>query len=705
MKRCLLILLLFCMAWRHAPAQTACVISDPAVLYNLADQCYFVEDASGRMSVDEIRSEPYAARFQKFTKPFINFGVTESAYWLKLVIRNQTPEDVFLELGNTALTHIHLFEFSHTGSITQHRSGCFVPFYKREVSDVNFVFKLAAKNNEEETLFLRVQHDRGTQFPLTAGTLISFDKENNNRNLLEGIYYGFMLLMVLYNLFIYFSLKDRAYIYYVLYIFFMGLLNASINGYAFKYFWPSAPALNQYEDVISALVGMSGILFATNFLNTKKNTPFLHRVFVGLFVLYTLCIGVVLSRRFLAGSVFVEITSLVLVLSFFAAAYSTLRKGYKPAKFFLIAWTLLLLSVIIFILKDFDILPYNSFTVNSLQIGSAFEALLLSMALANRINIYKQEKEQAQLEALRSLEENRKLITEQNILLEGKVEERTRALKQANKELVSTLESLQATQAQLVQREKMASLGELTAGIAHEIQNPLNFVNNFSEVSTELLHELQEGPLKSLPSSEKPAADEILSDLSENLRKIAHHGKRADSIVKGMLQHSRASTGQKEATDINVLLDEFLHLSYQGLRAKDKSFNATLETQYEPALGKINLVPQDIGRVFLNLFNNAFYSVKEKARLLDVAYTPTVSVRTQLVGNDVQIEVCDNGLGIPRKILDKIYQPFFTTKPTGVGTGLGLSLSYEIITKGHGGTIQVETKEGAYAKFTISLPK
>jgi signal transduction histidine kinase len=281
----------------------------------------------------------------------------------------------------------------------------------------------------------------------------------------------------------------------------------------------------------------------------------------------------------------------------------------------------------------------------------------------------------------------------------NKQKQRANSLLQQQKEKVeSTLQELRSTQAQLIQSEKMASLGELTAGIAHEIQNPLNFVNNFSEVNNELIEELKGERQKAKGQRNEELQDEIINDLKQNLEKINHHGKRADAIVKGMLQHSRVSTGKKEPTDINALADEYLRLSYHGMRAKDKSFNAEIKTDFDASIGKINVVPQDIGRVLLNLFNNAFYSLQQKQNLTGLQdlsglnnYEPTVSVCTKKVDGKVEIHVKDNGTGIPQKVVDKIFQPFFTTKPTGQGTGLGLSLSYDII-KAHGGEIKVERR-------------
>jgi signal transduction histidine kinase len=268
------------------------------------------------------------------------------------------------------------------------------------------------------------------------------------------------------------------------------------------------------------------------------------------------------------------------------------------------------------------------------------------------------------------------------------------------------LENLKSTQTQLVQSEKMASLGELTAGIAHEIQNPLNFVNNFSEVNTELIEELQQ----ELKTGNAEEAIVISNEIKANEQKINHHGKRADAIVKGMLQHSNNSSGMKEPTDINALADEYLRLAYHGLRAKDKSFNATLHTDFDESIGKIEIIPQDIGRVILNLITNAFFVVDEKKKSGIENYEPTVSVSTKKMGAKILICVKDNGNGIPSKVLDKIFQPFFTTKPTGQGTGLGLSLSYDIV-KAHGGEIKVNTKvneglsnEESGTEFTIQLP-
>jgi signal transduction histidine kinase len=297
------------------------------------------------------------------------------------------------------------------------------------------------------------------------------------------------------------------------------------------------------------------------------------------------------------------------------------------------------------------------------------------------------------------LVEVQQLSAEKQQILASQKEELEKRVEQRTTELKHSLQELKSTQTQLIQSEKMASLGELTAGIAHEIQNPLNFVNNFSETNTELLQEA-ETEFKSGNNNEGLF---LLADIKKNEQKIAHHGKRAEAIVKSMLEHSRSTKGEKQLTDLNALCDEYLRLAYHGFRAKDKTFNATIETRLDDSIGKVNLVPQDIGRVLLNLFNNAFWAVNEKKKQVEQTYEPTVSVSSKSASDRIEIIVSDNGNGIYKQIIDKVFQPFFTTKSTGQGTGLGLSLSYDII-KAHGGELKVESIEGEGAIFIIQFP-
>ncbi len=341
--------------------------------------------------------------------------------------------------------------------------------------------------------------------------------------------------------------------------------------------------------------------------------------------------------------------------------------------------------------------------IRNLDKGGNLEVLLLCWTGVCFL-IFRSKKKSLDAEAKRRLEaeQEQRRIESQNHTLEYEVNQRTAALSRQTDALRTTLQELQDTQDQLIQAEKMASLGELTAGIAHEIQNPLNFVNNFAEVSSELAQELAEE--RARPTRDPELEAELLADLKQNMQKISQHGQRAASIVRGMLEHSRASNGERTLTDLNALADEYLRLAYHGLRAKDKSFNATLQTDFAPVLPLVEAVSQDLGRVLLNLFTNAFYAVRKRQQAGEAGYAPTVSVRTAFINREVNVVVQDNGTGIPQAVQARIFQPFFTTKPSGEGTGLGLSLSHDIVVQGHGGSLDVASQEGVGTTFTVRLP-
>lgn len=424
--------------------------------------------------------------------------------------------------------------------------------------------------------------------------------------------------------------------------------------------------------------------------------------------------GIVTSVAFVAMAAsipgsrpYIQWTAHALML--FMIVVIIIKKEYKPARLFMYAlMPLALVDLSSDIAEKAAPVFYREWE-NYFDIAGVFSLVwLVAMMIMNSRQRKALQKEK---EKLLQAEKEARQAEEMKLLLEQQVSERTAELVKQKQELQKALEDLKAAQLQLVQNEKMASLGELTAGIAHEIQNPLNFVNNFSEVNKELLAEMNDA----INNGDFEEAKALAIDITGNQEKINFHGRRADGIVKGMLQHSRASTGQKEPTDINALCDEYLRLSYHGLRAKDKTFNAKFELAADGSLEKINIVPQDIGRVILNLINNAFYAVSERKKQNEPGYEPTVRVLTSATGNRVQVKVKDNGPGISKEIVDKIFQPFFTTKPTGQGTGLGLSLSYDIV-KAHGGELTVESvaqaetiaagpgMENMGTTFVISLP-
>ncbi|MFN3379988.1 MAG: ATP-binding protein [Runella zeae] len=432
-------------------------------------------------------------------------------------------------------------------------------------------------------------------------------------------------------------------------------------------------------------------------------------------VVFGILVVISLFTPYSLGSVWAELgTELLMTAEVIRVTALALRRHLPGARLIMIGMGVSLVMFLFFyvdiLLKNYGFSPMIESGLGGVityQIAVLCVPLSISLYLAisfsktNKELIEKlQENNELSKQNLRQEQEKQQLLAAQNETLELQVKERTAQLEQS-------LEELKATQNQLIQKEKMASLGELTAGIAHEIQNPLNFVNNFSEVSMELAQELAE-ELDRDPI-DKELLKELAGDLTQNQQKINHHGKRASSIVKGMLEHSRNNTGEMQLTDLTALADEYLRLSYHGLRAKDKTFNAEFKGEFDEKLPKLKVMPQEIGRVLLNLLNNAFYAVHEKELLKIPNYQPLVTVSTHYREDDKQgawaeISVKDNGMGIPDAIKTKIFQPFFTTKPTGEGTGLGLSLSYDIVTKGHNGTFLMESKEGEGTEFIISLP-
>lgn len=375
--------------------QNVSSITDKNTVINLAPDALYYEDKTSKLSPTDIAALDTEGVFLHHRENEVNLGISASTFWVKSIVDNKLWKPVYIEITNYGLSDITLYEVRHGVPQPVQHTGSSQRFSQRPVPDVNYLLPLDRRDGLD-TFFIKVAHPRGVQFGYYAGCLDAYYVKSATRNLWEGMYYGFMLLMVLYNLFLYFSLRDRMYLLYVAYVFLMGLLNASLNGYAFKYLWPAFPTLNRYEDVISSAVSIAGIFFTMYFLDTKKNAPFFHKLFTVYLWAYVVTIIVVLCGQYMWGTIMVELISLVLVISFFICASRIYKGGFKPARYFLIAWTLLLASIIIFILKDFNILPYNGFTVSSMQIGSAAEAVLLSLALANRINILKQQREEAE---------------------------------------------------------------------------------------------------------------------------------------------------------------------------------------------------------------------------------------------------------------------------------------------------------------------
>ena len=462
----------------------------------------------------------------------------------------------------------------------------------------------------------------------------------------------------------------------------------SFGGISYVWLW-----VNQQISTIFLFLFFMALPFVFASIFKRRVSRILKTIFILVLILWVVStIQIYDFGEKVGAAVLLILFSSIVIASIYYVASSW--KTLKGAQWAIVAGLMLMLSIVLSVSIFELIFPrgtiQNEELFVSVMILSFPMSLIVYVAMRFK-EIIKEVRENAK-QVVQMAEEKREQALNHQKYLQEEVNRQTA-------EIRTTLDNLKATQHQLIQSEKMASLGELTAGIAHEIQNPLNFVNNFSDVNAELIDEARQEMDKGNVSEAK----KILNDIKENEQKINHHGNRADAIVKGMLQHSRNSSGVKEPTDINALADEYLRLAYHGLRAKNNSFNAITKTDYDNSISKINIIPQDIGRVILNLINNAFYAVDEKKKQNQNGYEPIVSVNTKKNNGKVEISVKDNGNGIPQKVLDKIFQPFFTTKPTGQGTGLGLSLSYDIV-KAHGGELKVETKEGEGSVFVITLP-
>jgi signal transduction histidine kinase len=519
-------------------------------------------------------------------------------------------------------------------------------------------------------------------------------------------------VMLLYNLFIYFTVRDNSYLYYVSYIFTVLLTQIGVFGITFQYLWPNSPRFEELSLLVfPPLSGITGMAFMQHFLHSKSFLPKFNKISYVLYGIYVISFILIFLGKKMESFQLTQVTAMLVSLFMLVSAIIISRKGSRPARFFLIAWTIFLIGIVIFVMSDSGAIAYSNFTVYTMPVGSALEVVLLSFALADKINTYRKETAAAQLEALMRAEENEKIIKEQNVVLEGKVEERTVELKQSNEELSKTLTDLKETQSQLVESEKMASLGQLTAGIAHEINNPINFVTSNVrplkrdvDLLINIITQVEEVATKDISSEEKQTLingvkteydyDYLKEEIEFLLKGINEGSSRTAEIVKGLRIFSRVDEDDLKRADINEGLDSTITIINNQLNGKIK-----INRNY----GNLPLVecyPGKLNQVFLNLLSNAIYAIHDKFK--EVAGGEVV-ISTHTQDNSVLISFKDNGVGMNDATMKKLFEPFFTTKPVGEGTGLGLSISYNTVKK-HNGTISVKSVQDEGTEFIIEIP-
>lgn len=705
--RCFIILSVLLPFLSHAQDSVAYT----AQLHNIriGRNVQILEDKNNTLTPEQvINSKDFVAS----TRAVPVLGISKSSFWLKFKVCNQTELSALaLELATPTLDSVKLYSFVGNAFSTL-PTGEYVPWYNRVYKSQNYIFNLYIPRNETRLFLLKISASDPIEVPLTLGTSQTIIESNLIKNLIFGLYAGIILVMFFYNLFIYFTTHDRSYLYYILYIITVGLTQACLQGYLKEFLYAESPVFANFMMVlIPASSGMTAIVFLCNFMQVRKFTPVLNTIIWITFGVYCVVIVLGVAKQYQLAAQIMQGNVGLLAILVFITGFRISQKGYRPAKFFMIAWTVFLASVIVFVLRNAGVLEYNDFTYYSLEIGSSLEIVLLSFALADKINIFRKEKDESQAQALRALQENERIIREQNVFLEAKVDERTTELKETNTELNKTLKELKEAETQLIESEKMASLGQLTAGIAHEINNPINFVTSNvkplkRDVSMllEIVEHVENIGLENISSEEKKKQiaeykeeiefDYLKEELENLLTGISDGASRTAEIVKGLRVFSRLDEDDLKKADINENMDSTLVIANNLIGNR---------IQLEKKYGNLPLAecfPGKLNQVFLNIISNGVYAIGKK---FGDNIGGRLSIETTSNENNIIVKIADNGIGMDETTKRKLFEPFFTTKEVGEGTGLGMSIVYNTIVK-HNGKISVDSKLGEGTEFTIEIP-
>jgi signal transduction histidine kinase len=691
-------------------AQDTIRYSDNSGNILVGNRVAILEDKTNALTVEQaLQSKDFVA--SKADVP--NLQISASAFWVKIVVKNlSSSRNVVLNLDYPTMDSVTFFSFAPDGTYKKTQTGEFVSVGDREYKHQDYIFSLDLQPGESRMYLMRIVASEQVGLPLTIGVAKSIWEEITNKDLIFGLYAGIIMVMLLYNLFLYFTVRDRSYLYYVGYILFVGGTQACLQGYAPRFLYPNSYFLaNAMMVWVPALSGIFSILFINNFMNIKQYTPGLYKLLGGIMVAYCVILAISLTGNYRICTIMMQLLVMVLSITGYTVAVKISRKGYRPAKFFLIAFSIFIIGVVIFVLRNANVLPYDNFTYYAMPIGSTIEVVLLSIALADKINIFRKEKEESQAQALLALQKNEQLVREQNVMLEKKVKERTSELQISNTELNKAMVELKEAESQLVESEKMASLGQLTAGIAHEINNPINFVtsnvkplNRDVKILLDTVSSMEKIAYDAAPLEQKQKMvadlkadidyDYLQEEIDQLLHGIGEGASRTAEIVKGLRIFSRLDEDDLKKADINEGLDSTLIITNNLLTNTVK-----VEKKYSN-LPLVECYPGKLNQVFLNIITNGVHAIKKKFGDKDGG---VLLITTKLEDGEISVGLADNGTGMDETTRKRIFEPFFTTKDVGEGTGLGLSIAYNTIVK-HNGKIEVKSEVGKGTEFIIKLP-
>jgi len=673
----------------------------------IGNQVSILEDETNNLSLKEITDSD---AFVKSKVPIPNLQLNHSDFWIKFSIRNESEqEELILALEYPMLSICEFYSISEgkVNSLSYDKK-----FSLRKYKNQNFLFDINLAKGATETYYLRVKSSEQMVLPLIIGTPKLMSERLSGNDLVWGMFIGLILVMVVYNLFIYISVKDPSYLYYVAYSLLIGLTQVTLSGYTYRFILFDYPSLNHMGIIVfPGLAGIIGNLFMMNFLQTKENTPKLHKAIYVSILIYGTAVVLRLTGFDQASYRAIDIAAITTVLITFTVTISLSLKGYRPAILFLLAFSMFFTGLLLFVLRNLGIVPYNDLTNYTKEGGIALDVVLLAFALADKINTFKREKEKSQEETLMALQENERIVREQNVFLETKVNERTHELSEANTELSQTLIELKDAQGQLVEAEKMASLGQLTAGIAHEINNPINFVtsnitplNRDIDILIDFIQEMEKIGLSDLSAEEKKKQieeqkeeldfDYLKMEISQLLKGIHEGASRTSEIVKGLRVFSRLDEDDLKKADMNGGLDSTLIVINNLLNNK-----ISLQKNYGD-IPLIDCYPGKLNQVFLNILSNAIFAIDKK---FGDTTGGILKISTSSNEKSVFVKIEDNGIGMDATTKKKIFEPFFTTKDVGEGTGLGMSIAYNTIRR-HQGEIQVNSTLGLGTEFILELP-